>query len=58
MYALATTLGLLGVVAVLGALHTVVTVALARVYLGERIERLQQAGIATCLCGVLAITAS
>jgi drug/metabolite transporter (DMT)-like permease len=58
MYATATTLGLLSVVAVLGALHTVVTIGLARVYLRERLERLQQLGIAACFCGVLIITGS
>ena len=57
MYATATTIGLLGVVAVLGALHTVVTIFLARVFLKERVERFQRVGIVTCLVGVLAVTA-
>lgn len=55
LYALASTRGLLGVVAVLAALHTVVTMGLARVHLHERVERLQRVGVAVCLCGVLAI---
>jgi drug/metabolite transporter (DMT)-like permease len=57
MYATATTIGLLGVVAVLGALHTVVTIFLARVFLKERVGRVQRVGIVTCLVGVLAVTA-
>jgi drug/metabolite transporter (DMT)-like permease len=56
-YATATTLGLLGVVAVLGSLHTIVTMGLARVYLKERLERMQRIGIAAVLLGVLAIVA-
>lgn len=57
MYAMATTLGYLSVVAVLGALHTVVTVAMAGIFMHERIARLQGIGIAACICGVLIITA-
>lgn len=57
MYATATSIGLLGVVAVLGALHTVVTIFLARVLLNERIGRLQRVGVVTCLFGVLAVAA-
>lgn len=58
MYAMATTLGLLGVVAVIGALHTVVTIGLARIFLHERIARWQQAGIVACIAGVLVLTAA
>jgi drug/metabolite transporter (DMT)-like permease len=57
MYATATTHGLLSVVAVLSTLYPVVTIALARAYLQERIERAQQLGIAMTLCGVVAIAA-
>jgi drug/metabolite transporter (DMT)-like permease len=57
MYATATTHGLLSVVAVLSTLYPVVTIALARAYLNERIERAQQVGIAMTLCGVVAIAA-
>jgi drug/metabolite transporter (DMT)-like permease len=57
MYAFASTEGLLSVVAVLSSLYPVVTIALARVVLDERIERLQQAGIAVVLGGVVAISA-
>ena len=56
MYAIASTQGLLGVVAVLSSLYPVVTIGLARVYLRERIERLRQVGIAMCLGGVVAIS--
>jgi drug/metabolite transporter (DMT)-like permease len=57
MYAAASTMGILSIVATLGALHTVVTIGLARTFLRERIERLQYAGVAACLCGVIVITA-
>jgi drug/metabolite transporter (DMT)-like permease len=58
MYAFASTEGLLSVVAVLSSLYPVVTIALARVVLDERIERLQQVGIAVVLGGVVAISAA
>jgi drug/metabolite transporter (DMT)-like permease len=58
LYAFATTRGLVGIVAVVGSLHTVVTMALARIWLDERLARIQQIGIATSLCGVLALAAS
>jgi drug/metabolite transporter (DMT)-like permease len=56
MYAIASTQGLLGVIAVLSSLYPIVTIGLARVYLHERIERLQKVGIAMCLSGVVAIS--
>jgi drug/metabolite transporter (DMT)-like permease len=58
MYAFASTEGLLSVVAVLSSLYPVVTIVLARVVLDERIERLQQIGIAVVLGGVVAISAA
>jgi drug/metabolite transporter (DMT)-like permease len=58
LYAVATTKGLLSVVAVLSSLYPVVTIALARAYLSERVERLQQIGIAVALCGVAAVSAA
>ncbi len=58
MYAAATTVGSLAVVAVLSALHPLVTIGLARALLHERITRTQSAGIAVCIAGVLAITAT
>jgi drug/metabolite transporter (DMT)-like permease len=57
MYASASTHGVLGVVAALSTLYPIVTIALARVYLQERVERRQQLGIALSLCGVAAISA-
>ncbi|WP_187238567.1 DMT family transporter [Actinomadura sp. HBU206391] len=57
MYATASTLGLLGVVAVLGSLHTIVTIALARIFLKEHLHRLQRFGVAITLTAVVAISA-
>ncbi len=57
MYAIASTRGLLSVVAALSSLYPVVTIGLAHVYLRERIERLRLVGIATSLCGVVTISA-
>jgi drug/metabolite transporter (DMT)-like permease len=58
MYAVASTEGLLSVVAVLSSLYPVVTIALARVYLKERLQRHQQVGAAASLCGAVVISAS
>jgi drug/metabolite transporter (DMT)-like permease len=49
--------GLLSVVAVLASLYPVVTVLLARLYLGERVQRTQDAGVLVTLVGVVLITA-
>ncbi|WP_431895861.1 EamA family transporter [Nonomuraea sp. bgisy101] len=57
LYTTASTLGMVSVAAVLGSLHTIVTIALARIVLNERLERAQQIGIAVSLIGVLAISA-
>jgi drug/metabolite transporter (DMT)-like permease len=57
LYALATTKGLLAVVAVLGALYPVATVLLARALLGERLSRVQDAGVLAALAGVALIAA-
>jgi drug/metabolite transporter (DMT)-like permease len=58
MYAVASTKGLLSVVAVLSSLYPVVTIGLARFYLHERLQRHQQVGVAAALCGAIAISAS
>jgi drug/metabolite transporter (DMT)-like permease len=58
MYAIATTHGLLSIVAVLSTLYPVVTIALARQYLDERITGPQLTGIAACLSGAVAISAA
>ena len=56
-YGVATTQGLVSVVAVLATLAPVVTVALAVVLLGERLAPRQQAGVATALAGVVLLAA-
>jgi drug/metabolite transporter (DMT)-like permease len=56
-FAVATTTGLIGVVSVLVSLYPVVTVALARFVLHERLTRLQAAGVAVALAGIGLITA-
>jgi drug/metabolite transporter (DMT)-like permease len=57
MYATASTKGVLGVVAALSTLYPIVTIALARVYLSERVEPRRQLGIGLSLSGVVAISA-
>jgi drug/metabolite transporter (DMT)-like permease len=57
LFAVATTEGLLSVVAVLGSLYPAVTVVLARFVLAERVSRWQQVGIGLTLTGVVAISA-
>jgi len=58
MYAIATTLGLLSIVAVVGALHTVVTVALARICLREHLAAIQRLGVIIAFSGVLIVSAA
>jgi drug/metabolite transporter (DMT)-like permease len=48
--------GLLSVVSVLASLYPVVTVLLARLLLGERVQRTQDAGVLAVLVGVVLIT--
>jgi len=55
LFALATTEGLLSLVAVLGSLYPVVTVLLARAVLHERVQMLQGVGVGAALAGVLLI---
>ena len=57
LFAIATTKGLLSVVAVLGSLYPAVTVVLARIVLSERVSRLQEVGVGLTLAGVVAISA-
>jgi drug/metabolite transporter (DMT)-like permease len=57
LFAAAANEGLVSVVAVLGSLYPVVTILLARMVLHERVQRLQQVGVATVLCGVALIAA-
>ena len=49
--------GLLSIVSVLASLYPVVTVVLARLLLGERVQRTQDAGVLAVLVGVVLITA-
>ena len=55
LYAIASTMERLSVVVVLGSLYPIVTTLLARIYLDERLSRVQIAGVASCLCGVALI---
>jgi drug/metabolite transporter (DMT)-like permease len=56
MYAAATREGLLSVVSVIATLFPVVTVTLALVFLHERLSRVQWAGVATALVGVVLLS--
>jgi drug/metabolite transporter (DMT)-like permease len=49
--------GLVSVVSVLASLYPIVTVLLARLTLGERVQRTQEAGIVVTLAGVALISA-
>ena len=57
LFAAASSHGLLSVVSVLASLYPVVTVLLARLVLGERVQRSQDAGVLLVLGGVVLITA-
>jgi drug/metabolite transporter (DMT)-like permease len=57
LYAVATTEGLLSIVAVLASLYPAVTVVLARLVLAERLTRTQGLGVLATLFGVVAISA-
>jgi drug/metabolite transporter (DMT)-like permease len=46
----------IAVISVLGSLYGAVTVALAAIFLHERISRLQLAGIVTIFAGILLIS--
>jgi drug/metabolite transporter (DMT)-like permease len=56
-YSVSTTLQLLSISAVLSSLFPVVTVALARIHLGERVTRVQQTGSVMTMLGVLLVAA-
>lgn len=57
LFAVATTESLLSVAAVLGQLYPVVTVLLARAVLGERLSRVQAAGVVAAFGGIALVTA-
>jgi drug/metabolite transporter (DMT)-like permease len=56
-FAVASTKGLVSVVAVLASLYPIVTVVLARVVLKERLHAVQRIGAAAALAGVALISA-
>jgi drug/metabolite transporter (DMT)-like permease len=56
-YSVSTTLQLLAITAVLSSLFPVVTVALARLHLGERVTRIQESGAVLTMAGVLLVAA-
>jgi drug/metabolite transporter (DMT)-like permease len=56
LFALASTLGLVSVVAVLASVYPVVTVLLARIVLGERLHALQRVGAVGALAGAAVIS--
>ncbi len=57
LFALATHRGLLSLVSVAGSMYSAVTVLLARIVLGERFNRLRQAGFVVALAGIAALAA-
>jgi drug/metabolite transporter (DMT)-like permease len=57
MFAVASTKGLISLVAVLGSLYPLTTIALARIVLGEKPHRVAQVGVAAALAGVVLISA-
>ena len=58
LYAVATTYGVLGVVAVLSSLYPIVTVALTRFVLDEHISTKQWIGVAVAVTGVAAVSST
>ncbi len=57
LFAVASTKGLLPVVAVGGSMYPAFTVVLAHLVLGERLRRVQWAGVVLALAGVVLIAA-
>jgi drug/metabolite transporter (DMT)-like permease len=57
LFAIASTMGLLPVVAVGGSMYPAFTIALAHLVLGERLRLPQRAGVALALAGVILIAA-
>jgi drug/metabolite transporter (DMT)-like permease len=57
LFAAASSQGLVSIVSVLASLYPIVTVLLARIVLGERVARSQEAGVVLTLAGVAFISA-
>jgi drug/metabolite transporter (DMT)-like permease len=57
LFAAAASQGLISVVSVLASLYPIVTVALARIYLRERVTRVQEGGAVATLAGVVLVSA-
>ena len=57
LFAASSSHGLVSVTSVLASLYPIVTVVLARLVLGERVDRSQEAGIVATLAGVVLISA-
>jgi drug/metabolite transporter (DMT)-like permease len=57
LFALASTEGLLPLVAVGGSTYPAFTIALAHLFLGERLQAAQRLGVAVALAGVIAVAA-
>jgi drug/metabolite transporter (DMT)-like permease len=55
LFAVASTKGLLPVVAVGGSLYPAITVLLAYLFIGERLSRIRRTGVVLALCGILMI---
>lgn len=58
LYAVATTQGILGVVAVLSSLYPIATIALARIVLDEQVNMKQWIGVAVAVIGVAAVSSA
>lgn len=58
MFGVATTMGLLSTISMLGSLYPVVTAVLAAIVLGERLRMVQYAGVACAMAGVVLISAT
>ena len=58
LFAAAAGLGLLALVSVLGSLYPLMTILLAYLVLGERLTRVQIAGVAIALAGVVVLAGS
>ena len=57
LFAVAATLGYLSIASVLSSVYPIFVIALAYVFLHERLSRTQQAGVAVALAGVALIAA-